>query len=49
MIWTIVVVLMILWGLGLATSYTMGGFIHLFLVFALIVMAVNLIQGRKVL
>jgi len=49
MLWTIVVILIILWLLGLVTSYTMGGLIHILLVIALIVVVVRLIQGRKVL
>jgi len=48
MLWTIAVVLMILWILGLVTSYTLGGFIHILLVLAVITILVNLIQGRKV-
>jgi len=47
MLWTIVVILIILWALGLVSSYTMGGFIHILLVIAIIVVIVNLIQGRK--
>ena len=47
MIYTIAVVLLILWALGLATSYTLGGLIHVLLVIALIVIVVNLLQGRK--
>jgi len=47
MLWTIFVVLLVLWALGLVTSYTMGGFIHLLLVIALAVMAIRIIQGRK--
>ncbi len=47
MLWTIFVVLMVLWAVGLVTSYTMGGFIHLLLVVALAVMAIRIIQGRK--
>jgi len=47
MLWTIFTVLVILWALGMVTSYTMGGFIHLLLVFALVVMAIRIIQGRK--
>ena len=46
MIWTLVVILLVLWLLGLATSYTLGGLIHLLLVIAIIVVVVNLIQGR---
>ena len=49
MLWTIVVILLILWLLGLVSSYTLGGFIHLLLVLALIIIVVNLIQGRRAL
>ena len=49
MLWTVAVVLFVLWALGLATSYTMGGFVHILLVLALIAVAVRLIQGRRVL
>ena len=51
MIWTIAVVLLVLWALGLVTSYTLGGFIHLLLVVAvvLVLVLVRVIQGRKVL
>ena len=48
MLWTIVVVLMVLWLLGIVTSYTMGGLIHILLAIALIVVLMRLIQGRKV-
>jgi hypothetical protein len=48
MLWTIAVVLIILWLLGLVTSYTMGGFIHVLLVIAIIVLLIRLIQGRRV-
>jgi hypothetical protein len=47
MLWTIVVILLVLWLLGLVSSYTMGGFIHLLLVLAVIIIVVNLIQGRR--
>jgi hypothetical protein len=47
MLWTIAVVLIALWLLGMVTSYTMGGFIHLLLVVAVIVTLVRLIQGRR--
>jgi len=47
MLWTIAVVLVVLWLLGLVSSYTMGGFIHILLVVAVIVIAINLIQGRR--
>ena len=49
MLYTIAVVLLILWVLGLVTSYTMGGFIHILLVVAVVVILVNLITGRKAL
>lgn len=48
MLWTIVVILLIMWALGLFTSYTMGGFVHVLLVVALIILVMNLIQGRRV-
>jgi hypothetical protein len=47
MLWTIFAILLIMWALGLVTSYTMGGFVHILLVIALIVLVVNLIQGRR--
>ena len=47
MLWSIAVVLIILWLLGLVTSYTMGGFIHLLLVVAVIVVLIRVIQGRR--
>lgn len=49
MLWTIAVILIALWLLGVVTSYTMGGFIHILLVVAVIVVAVRLIRGNKVL
>ena len=48
MLWTIFVILLVLWLLGLVTSYTMGGFIHILLVLAVIVLVIRLLQGRKV-
>jgi hypothetical protein len=48
MLWTIAVVLIILWLLGLVSSYTMGGFIHILLVIAIVVVLVRVIQGKKV-
>jgi hypothetical protein len=48
MLWTIFVILVVLWLLGLVSSYTMGGFIHVLLALAIIVLAIRLIQGRKV-
>lgn len=49
MLYTIAVVLLLLWVLGLVSSYTIGGFIHILLVVAVIMALVNFIQGRKVL
>jgi hypothetical protein len=49
MLWTIAVVLLVLWALGLVSSYTMGGFIHILLVIAIVVVLLRVIQGRKVL
>ena len=48
MLYTVVVILLILWALGLVTSYTMGGLIHILLVVAVIVLIVNLLSGRRV-
>lgn len=48
MLWTIFVILVVLWLLGLVTSYTMGGFIHILLVLAVIVLVIRLLQGRRV-
>lgn len=47
MLWTITAILIILWLLGLVSSYTMGGFIHILLVIAIIVVLVRIIQGRR--
>ena len=47
MLWTIAVVMLILWALGMVSSYTMGGFIHILLVLAVIVVLVNVISGRR--
>jgi hypothetical protein len=47
MLWTIFVILLVLWLLGLVSSYTLGGFIHILLVIALIVLIIQLIQGRR--
>jgi len=49
MLWSIAVLLVILWALGLVTSYTMGGFIHILIVLAVVAVAVRLIQGRRAL
>ena len=48
MLWTIAVIMLVLWVLGLVSSYTLGGFIHLLLVAAIVLVAVRLIQGRSV-
>jgi len=47
MLWTIAVIMIILWALGLISSHTMGGFIHLLLVIAIVVVLLNIIQGRR--
>jgi len=47
MLWTVFVILLILWLLGLMTGYTMGGVIHILLVIAIVVMLVRVIRGRK--
>jgi hypothetical protein len=47
MLWTICVILFVLWALGMVTSYTMGGFVHVLLVLALVMIVINLIQGRR--
>jgi hypothetical protein len=49
MLWTIAVILIVLWLLGLVSSTTLGGFIHLLLVLAIIVVLIRVIQGRRVL
>lgn len=49
MLYTIAVVMIVLWLLGLVSSYTMGGFIHILLAIALVMVLVNFIQGRKIL
>ncbi|MEO6067140.1 MAG: lmo0937 family membrane protein [Gemmatimonadota bacterium] len=49
MLWTIAVVLIVLWALGFVSSYTMGGALHLLLVLAIVVVLIRVIQGRKVL
>ncbi len=49
MLWTIFVILLVLWLLGLVSSYTMGGFIHILLVIAVVILIINLIQGGRTL
>jgi hypothetical protein len=48
MLWTIAVILFVLWALGMVTAYTAGGLIHLLLVIALVVIVIRLIQGRRI-
>ncbi len=48
MLWTIFVVLMVLWLLGFVTGYTINGFIHILLVIAIVVVLIRVIQGRKI-
>lgn len=47
MLWTIFLILLVLWLLGLLTSYTLGGFIHILLLLAVIVLVIRLVQGRR--
>lgn len=46
--WTIIVILLVLWLLGFITSYTLGGLIHILLVIAIVLVVVNLLQGRRI-
>ncbi|MEI6376750.1 MAG: lmo0937 family membrane protein [bacterium] len=48
MLYTIAIVLLVLWALGLVSAYTLGGFIHILLIFALVVLLIQIIQGRKI-
>jgi hypothetical protein len=48
MLWTIAVILLVCWALGLVSSYTLGGFIHVLLVLAVIAIIVQLVQGRRI-
>jgi hypothetical protein len=48
MLWTIIAVLLVLWLLGMVSSYTMGGLLHILLVIAVVVLVVRLLQGRRV-
>jgi len=48
MLWTICVILIVMWMLGMVSAYTMGGFIHILLVFAVVAVAMQLISGRRV-
>jgi len=47
MLWTIFVILLVLWALGMVSSYTLGGFIHILLLLALVVLVINLMSGRR--
>jgi len=47
MLWTLILVLLVLWAVGLASAYTMGGLIHLLLVVAVVMLVVQLLQGRR--
>ena len=47
MLWTIAVILLVLWAVGLVTAYTLGGFIHILLGLAVVVILINVLQGRK--
>jgi hypothetical protein len=49
MLWTITIILIVLWLLGIVTSYTLGGFIHILLVIAIIVVLIRIIKGNKIL
>jgi uncharacterized membrane protein YtjA (UPF0391 family) len=49
MLWTVCVILLVLWALGMATSYTASGLIHILLVIALVILVIRLIQGRRIL
>ena len=48
LLWTIAVILVILWLLGMVTSYTLGGFVHILLLLAIVVVLIRVIQGRRV-
>ncbi len=48
MLWTIAIIMLILWLLGLITAHTMGGFVHILLILALVVILIRFIQGRRV-
>jgi len=47
MLWSIAIILLVLWGFGLISSYTMGGFIHILLILAVVVVLLNIIQSRR--
>ena len=47
MLWTIAIILLVLWLLGMVSSYTMGGFLHIFIILAIVAVVIRLIQGRN--
>jgi hypothetical protein len=47
MLWTILVILLVLWLLGLVSGYTVGGFVHLLLILAVVILVINLLTGRR--
>lgn len=47
MLWTIFIILLLLWALGLVSSYTLGGYIHLLLIIAIVIVLIRIIQGRR--
>ena len=49
MLWTLCVILLVLWALGMVTSYTAGGLIHILLLVAVVVLVIRLVQGRRIL
>jgi hypothetical protein len=49
MLWTMAIILLVLWLLGLVTSYTLGGIVHIFLIIAVVMIVLNLFQGRRAL
>jgi Family of unknown function (DUF5670) len=49
MLWTVAVILLVLWGVGLVSSYTLGGFIHILLILAVVTVLIRVIKGRRVL
>jgi hypothetical protein len=49
MLWTVAVILLVLWGVGLVSSYTLGGFIHVLLLLAVVTVLIRVIKGRRVL
>ena len=48
MLWTVIVILLVLWLLGVVTAYTLGGFIHILLLVAVVVLVIRILQGRRV-